>query len=105
MRQSNGKATDTLMTVRNLLSANRAELERLGVETLALFGSAARGEERPDSDLDFVVRFTGTATFARYMDLRFLLEELLGHPVDLVTWKGVRPEIRESVEREAVRVA
>jgi uncharacterized protein len=91
--------------VKAVLAEHQADLERLEVEVLALFGSAARGEERPDSDLDFLVRFRGPATFAQYTDLRFMLEDLLGRPVDLVTWKGIRPEIRDRVEREAVRVA
>ncbi len=58
---------------------------RYGVKRLALFGSAARDELGGSSDLDVLVEFTGPATFAAYMDLKFYLEDLIGRPVDLVT--------------------
>lgn len=88
----------------NLLSKHRSELRRAGVRSLACFGSVARNEARADSDIDFLVEFTGTPDFARYMDLKFYLEDLLGKPVDLVTRKALRPQLRAHVEREAVHV-
>jgi predicted nucleotidyltransferase len=88
-----------------LLRAHRAELERLGVRSLRLFGSVARNEAGPDSDFDILVDLGGPAGFAQYMDLLFFLEELLGTTVDLVTVRGLREEVRPEVEREAIRVA
>lgn len=87
-----------------LLSQHRSELKHAGVRRLACFGSVARGEARADSDIDFIVEFTGTPDFARYMDLKFYLEDLLGKRVDLVTHKALRPQLRAHVEREAVHV-
>lgn len=78
---------------------------RFGVKWLALFGSAARNELRPDSDVDVLVAFDGPATFDGYFGLKDYLEAQLGRPVDLVTDKGLRKEIRPNVEREAIRVA
>jgi len=78
---------------------------RFGVKWLALFGSAARNELRPDSDVDVLVAFGGPATFDGYFGLKDYLEAQLGRPVDLVTDKGLRKEIRPNVEREAIRVA
>ncbi len=78
---------------------------RFGVKWLALFGSAARNELRPDSDVDVLVAFDGPATFDGYFGLKEYLEAQLGRPVDLVTDKGLRKEIRPNVEREAIRVA
>ncbi|RCV88066.1 DNA polymerase subunit beta [Billgrantia montanilacus] len=75
-----------------------------GVTSLALFGSMSRDEAREDSDIDILVSFDGPATSARYFGVQFYLEDLLGHPVDLVTDKALRPELRPYVEREAVRV-
>ncbi|EWG98211.1 nucleotidyltransferase family protein, partial [Halomonas sp. BC04] len=75
-----------------------------GVTSLALFGSMSRDEARDDSDIDILVSFDGPATSARYFGVQFYLEDLLGHPVDLVTDKALRPELRPHVEREAVRV-
>jgi uncharacterized protein len=75
------------------------------VQWLALFGSAARDELRPESDVDVLVCFEGPATFDGYFALKNYLEGELGRPVDLVTDKGLRKEIRPNVEREAIRVA
>jgi len=84
---------------------HRRELAQLGVKSLALFGSVARGEAGPDSDVDVLVEFSEPATFDRYMDLKFFLEDLLGRRVDLVTRKALKPRLRPYVEKEAVYVA
>jgi predicted nucleotidyltransferase len=87
------------------LSAEREQLIRLGVASLRLFGSWARDEATPRSDADFVVRFDGQPDFDRYMALKFHLEDVLGVKVDLVTEDALRPELREAIERDAIRVA
>lgn len=79
--------------------------KRFGAQQLALFGSAARDELRPDSDVDVLVEFDGPATFDGYFDLKDYLEQLLGRPVDLVTAKGLKPRARQHVERDLIRVA
>ncbi|HEX8242311.1 MAG TPA: nucleotidyltransferase family protein [Longimicrobium sp.] len=79
------------------------ELERFDVQSLALFGSVARDEATPDSDVDVLVEF-GRATFDGYMGLKFFLEDLLGSPVDVATIDSLRPWLRERVLREAVHV-
>ena len=78
--------------------------ETFGVESLSLFGSSARDEARPDSDVDLLVQFDSPATFDRYMGLRMCLEDLLGVKVDLVTTKGLRDRLRAGVEAEAVPI-
>ena len=90
----------------NHLPSHRAELKHYGVTFLALFGSVARDEARDGSDLDVLVEFEGRITFDRYyVDFKFYLEDLLRVSVDWVTKKMLRSEIRETVEREAIRVA
>lgn len=87
------------------LTQSKPELHRrFGVVDLALFGSTLRGEARADSNVDVLVRFDGPATSARYFGVQFYLEDLLGAPVDLVTDKALREELRHIVEREAVHV-
>ena len=86
------------------LEACLDRLSEFGIRSLAIFGSVARGEARPDSDIDFLVEFNGPATFDQYMGLKLFLEDLLGRPVDLVTRKGVRPELAPYIEQEARRV-
>ena len=87
------------------IQAHRARLTELGVSSLSLFGSVARGDSTETSDIDLLVRFEGRATFDRYMDLKLFLEDLLGCRVDLVTEHALRKEVRAKVEREMLRVA
>ena len=88
-----------------LLKNCKAELnERFGVTKLGLFGSTARGTARADSDVDILVAFDGPATSKRDCGVQFFLEELWGCPVDLVTEKALRAELRPYVENELVDV-
>ena len=88
-----------------LLEAHKAVLrQRFGVIDLALFGSTARDEAGPHSDIDILVTFNGPASSKRYFGVQFYLEDLLDHPVDLVTDKALRPELRPFIEREAIHV-
>jgi hypothetical protein len=88
-----------------LLRVHKAELaKQFDVIRLALFGSTARDAAGPNSDVDILVQFDGPATSARYFGVQFYLEDLLGRPVDLVTEKALRPELRPIIEREALHV-
>ena len=88
-----------------LLSQHKTHLaRRYGVTGLALFGSTFRGDAREDSNIDILVGFDGPATSERYFGVQFYLEDLLGRPVDLVTERALRPELRPYVESEAIRV-
>ena len=95
----------TVAEIQRLVNAHRRDLARLGVSSLAVFGSVARGEARHDSDIDFLVEFTGSATLAGYMDLKLLLEGLFRRRVDLVTRKALRSRLKPFVEKDAVRAA
>jgi uncharacterized protein len=75
--------------------------ERFGVKRIGVFGSAARGEAGPESDVDVLVEFDDPA-FDRYMDLKFYLEDLFGRPCDLVLDESLKDSLRESVHREVL---
>ena len=91
--------------VLDLLSRSKNELQvRVGVTGLALFGSTARGEASDASDVDILVSFDGPATSRRYFGVQFFLEDLLDCPVDLVTDKALRRELRPYIERERIDV-
>lgn len=77
------------------------------VAELSLFGSFARGDNRPDSDVDVLVRFEPGATVTLFTLGGLLndLEELLGRKVDLGTHGSLRPRLRQTVETEMLRVA
>ncbi|MCS6786167.1 MAG: nucleotidyltransferase family protein [Thiobacillaceae bacterium] len=77
---------------------------RFGVKRLLLFGSTARNEARPGSDVDLLVEFEGPATFDGYFGLLHYLETLLGRPVDLVTPRSLPERLRGMIEHEAIDV-
>ena len=87
------------------LTHHRAALRQLGVKSLALFGSVARAEATANSDIDILVDLEQPVTFDQYMDIKFYLEDHLKASVDLVTWKSLRPQLRSTVEQEAIHVA
>ena len=88
-----------------ILKANRAQLTALHVKNIYLFGSVARGEEGPQSDIDVLVAFDGPATFDGYMELKFYLEDLFQKEVDLVTEEGLRPELLKIVSEDLIHDA
>ena len=88
-----------------LLRAHKATLsQRFGVVDLALFGSIVRNQATGSSDVDVLVSFDSPATSKRYFGVQFYIEDLLGRPVDLVTDKALRKEMRPYIEREMVDV-
>jgi predicted nucleotidyltransferase len=92
------RALELLTQSKSVLAA------RFGVTRLALFGSTVRDAARAGSDIDILVAFDGPATSERYFGVQFYLEDLFGAPVDLVTEKALRPELRPFIEKEAVHV-
>jgi uncharacterized protein len=92
-------------SVITLLRQHQATLKKMGVISLSLFGSIARDQATPDSDIDLIVELAKPLTFDRYMDVKFYLEDHLGAKVDLVSLQSLKPQIRETVMGEAIRVA
>ncbi len=90
-----------------ILRGSREELRReFGVESIALFGSAARGDAGSLSDVDILVDVPGPISLFRLVALRLRLEELLGVPkVDVVLRDSILPALRETILAEALRVA
>jgi len=81
-------------------------LRALGVEAAYMFGSTARGEARPDSDLDVFIDIAPDARFS-LLDLagvHRLLNEPIGRKVDVTTRESLHPKLRGEIERDAVRV-
>jgi uncharacterized protein len=92
--------------VLGILQKHEDELrEQYGVESLALFGSVARDEARPDSDVDLLVEFNRPAGLFALLALQQHLESLLGCTVDLGTPRSLRTGLKERILQEAVRVA
>jgi predicted nucleotidyltransferase len=94
-----------LKNVSVLLKRHQAELHQRGVKSLAVFGSLARGEVTPASDIDVLVEFDRPVGLFEFIRLKMYLEELTGRQVDLVTPDALRPAMRADILREAVHVA
>jgi len=84
------------------LQAHASELRAAGIRHLALFGSVARGEAGPDSDIDLVVELDREAhiTLIGLCGLELRLGELLGHKVDLLPEPIRKPRLRSNVDRD-----
>lgn len=92
------------LATQTLAAAKPTLQQRFGVTRLALFGSTARGQAHEASDVDVLVAFDGPATAARYFGVQFYLEDALGRPVDLVTEKALRAELKPFIDQEVVDV-
>lgn len=95
------------MSKRERVANNRAAIlataNRHGAERIRLFGSVARGEEQPDSDIDFIVKMMPGRGAFDLVDLRDDLEELLGCRVDLITeHRWMRERVKREIEAAAV---
>lgn len=84
--------------------ALRTVAARHGATNLRLFGSVARGEEEPDSDIDLVVDLPETISLLELIALRRELAELLDAPVDVIPARSLRPEVAAAIERDAIRL-
>ena len=78
--------------------------QKFGVTKLALFGSTARDNAQPNSDIDILVSFDSPANAKRYFGVLFYLEDLLETPVDLITETALRPELKPFIESETIYV-
>lgn len=88
-----------------LLRDHMDELRTMGVESLSIFGSVARDEAGPDSDVDVLAEIGPGIGLFEYVRIRDRLAEILGRPVDLATPDVLRPRIRDRVLAEAVHAA
>jgi len=89
--------------IKSRLAGGENHLQKLGVESLALFDSAARREYSEGSDVDLLVTFNKPISLFDYGEIQVFLEKLLGGAkVDLVIRDGVIEELKEAIYREAV---
>src|SRR4051812_27405624 len=91
----------TMAHVAERLAPHAVELRSLGVRSLDVFGSIARGEAQPESDVDLLVEFEEVPGFLGYVRLRNRLQQIVGRHVELVMASGLHPRLREKVLREA----
>jgi predicted nucleotidyltransferase len=87
------------------LRAHEADLRRLGVRSLYLFGSTARGEASPDSDVDLYFDYErGEFGLFELMDVKAFAADVLGRPTDIMTRDSLHETLRSSIEASSLRV-
>ncbi len=87
-----------------ILQDHEADLRKLGVAHLYVFGSTARGEQRPGSDVDLFFDDDGTLSLFDVMDIQEAASTFLGCPADVMTRDSINRHIRPFAEAEAVPV-
>jgi len=91
------------MSVLELLDKHGKDLKsRYHVKKIGVFGSFARKEASPESDVDILVEFEETVDLFLFIDLKVHLEQLLGRRVDLVTAKALKPQLKDRILSEVV---
>lgn len=94
-----------LKQIQGLLALSKAKLrKKFKVRKLGIFGSYARGQQRKSSDIDILVKFRPDATLFDFVGLGNYLEEKLKIKVDVVSEGGIRPELRNNIVKEVIKV-
>lgn len=88
-----------------ILKSHKQELTRFDVKSLAIFGSVARDEAGPESDVDILVEFAKPIGLFEFVRLKIYLEKLLQRKVDMVTPDALKERMREQILKEAIRAA
>jgi Predicted nucleotidyltransferases len=97
--------TNTKELIFQRILEKQKQLAFYGVKNIGLFGSFVRGEQTALSDIDILVEFIPEKhTFDNFMEVAFLLEELLGRKVELITPESLSPYIGPHILREVERV-
>ena len=94
-----------LAEVLRIIGQHREEIASYGVTSLAVFGSVARDEAGPRSDVDMLVEFGAPVGLFKFVRFKDYLEKILGRRVDLTTIGALKEQMREQVLKEAVRAA
>jgi predicted nucleotidyltransferase len=96
----------TKKELENKLAAHRHELKKMGVVSLAVFGSVARDESTQQSDIDLLVDFDREVSLFYLFEIQHKLEDIIGVPkIDLIQRGAIHPALRDQILSEAVNVA
>jgi predicted nucleotidyltransferase len=91
-------------SVINCLKQDQKALKQYGINSLFLFGSIARKEEKKTSDVDILITLNKPMGLFTFMQLKDHLEDILDTPVDLVTEQALHPRLRKKILKESIHV-
>lgn len=91
-------------TLAEITKISASVLKEHNVVEAYVFGSTARGDNRPDSDVDILVRFDKVRGLFAFIGAKQALEDALGKRVDLVEMGALRPQFRPYVDKDKVRI-
>ncbi len=94
----------TGLTLKKIAKIAVPILKKNGVTKAGVFGSAARGEMKKSSDIDFLIRLGGRKSLLDFVGIKLELEERLRRKVDLVEYDVIKPRIREQILEEEVKI-
>lgn len=96
----------TIADITSKLTIHKNQLHSMGVASLMVFGSVAKGQSHQDSDIDVIVDFDERAIgLLEFLNLKMFLENILGKKVDLVTRQGLKPQLKDQILKDSIRVA
>lgn len=93
-----------LREAKKILSNHKNDLYDLGVCSLSIFGSTARNEGSPKSDVDILVEFDSKKGLFAFVDLKYYIENILKCKVDLVTKNALHPALKQKILQESKHV-
>lgn len=92
----------------SLIQKHRQKIDQLakesGITYLAVFGSHARGDERPDSDVDLLVEYKKSASFSDLFETQEKLEKILNKKVDLITKNGINKYFKPYILKDLIPI-
>ncbi|MGD0518574.1 MAG: nucleotidyltransferase family protein [Thermoguttaceae bacterium] len=98
------KQTDVAQLIESIRQQIPLLKERYRVESLRVFGSYVRHEQRPDSDLDVLVTFSDPPSLLKFIELENYISDKLGVKIDLVMKDSLKPRIAQHILSEAVMI-
>lgn len=95
----------TLEEIKKTINMHKEELDRrFKVKTIALFGSCAREEQKPESDIDILVEFREPVGLIHIVSLENYLSDILGVRADVIPRDNIRAELKDTILKEAISI-
>lgn len=92
------------MNIKEIKDAIIPILVRHHIKRAGIFGSMAKGEVTPESDIDILVELGEQISLLEFVGIKYELEDLLGKKVDLVEYQAVKPKLKNQIMSEEIRI-